>query len=95
MATDRTLKNLESRLDRLALEQLRREVIDLAERLERAEVRAAAAEARAEAAERDAEFWWEQVHELDRALADGDYATHRCVGMTKNGELLVVKRPQA
>ena len=85
---DPVLLRLRRRLDRQALEQLREVAADLQERLE-------LAEARAVRAEDDAEFWREQADRLSEALQDSAFTTHRCVGLTQDGSLVVVEQPEA
>jgi hypothetical protein len=78
------LTALRRRLERFELAHLREHALDLAERLERAE-------AELERALDTAEFWHAQAMELLSAVDDPAYASHRCVGLTKSGELLVVR----
>jgi hypothetical protein len=42
-------------------------------------------------ADESAEFWQRHAHELQLALWDEDHATHRCVGINKAGEMMVVR----
>lgn len=84
MTTDRTTRNLQRKLESIELEHLRQHAAELAERLERAE-------AEAESAADSAYFWQQHAMQLQEALHDGEFATHRSVGITKSGELMVVK----
>lgn len=68
----------------MELAHLRQHAADLAERLEQAEVEA-------ERAAESAEFWQQHAMQLQEALHDGEFATHRSVGINKSGELMVVK----
>jgi len=84
MATNRNLQALKRKLERMELAHLRQHCADLAEKLELAEAEA----------ERDAEsaaFWQQHAMQLQEALHDGEFATHRSVGITRSGELMVVK----
>lgn len=79
---DRTLKNLQRRLERLELEHLRQHALELHERLERAE-------AEAEACRASADFW----HDHARMLEDELYETppDATIGITKSGETMVLQ----
>ena len=81
---NRALTNLRKRLEGFELEHLRQLAVELREQLEQAE---AAAEQSAE----NAAFWQRHAMDLQEALHDGEFATHRSIGITKAGELLVVK----
>lgn len=78
------LRALQSKLERMELEHLRQHALELHGRLERAE-------AELERATEIADFWQRHAHDLQLALLDEDFATHRCVGINKGGELMVVK----
>lgn len=73
---------IQRRLERWELEHLRQHAAQLAERLEEAERRLSCAED-------TAEFWRESHHRLEEHLDDGT-ADARCIGLTQQGELLVV-----
>jgi hypothetical protein len=81
---DKSMKALQRKLERMELEHLRQHALDLHERLERAE-------AELQQADESAEFWQRHAHELQLALWDEDHATHRCVGINKAGEMMVVR----
>ena len=81
---DKRLHALQQKLERMELEHLRQHALELAERLEQAE-------ANLEQANESAEFWQRHAHELQVALWDADYATHRAIGITREGELMVVR----
>lgn len=79
--------NLQRRLERMELEHLRRHAFELHERLERAE-------SAASLAEESAEFWQRHAMNLQEAIHDADFATHRCIGINNSGELMVVRNDQ-
>lgn len=64
MRQDKTITNLQSRLDRRAIDQLRAEVVRLSNELEAAEQRAAAAESRIDSAIADADFWHDHAMDM-------------------------------
>lgn len=78
------LRALQRKLERMELEHLRQHALELHGRLERAEVEL-------ERATEIADFWQRHAHDLQLALLDEDFVTHRCVGINKGGELMVVK----
>lgn len=82
----RTLINLQNRLERLELDHLRKLATDLHQRLELAEAESARAN-------ESADFWQQHAMDLQQALYDGEFATARCVGITKSGELSIVSLP--
>lgn len=82
--TDTALKRLESKLDKLALDQLRRVAAALYEELEETKKQLAWAEVNESYARQDAEL-------LRDAMADEDFATHRKVGINQQGEMLIVQ----
>lgn len=82
--TDKTLTTLKRRLERLELDHLRQHALELHQRLERAE-------AELEQANDAAEFWQRHANELQLALWDEDHATHRCIGINRAGEMMVVR----
>ncbi len=84
MNNDNTLQDLHERLDRMALEQLRQVAAELHQRLGQTEAQLLDAEA-------GAEFWQQHAMDLQQALSDEEYSTHRCVGMSKSGESMVVR----
>lgn len=83
---------MQKRLERLELEHLRQHALDLYEQLENAKAALSQADDRAYNAEHIADFWQQQVTDLQDALADENFATHRCIGITKAGEMMVVKQ---
>jgi len=82
--TKKAINRLERRLDKLALEQLREVVVTLSTQVERLEMEASRAH-------EAVDFWHEQATEMQLALCDENYATHHCVGINKEGEMMVVK----
>lgn len=83
MATT-TLARLQKRLDALALEQLREVAAKLYEELEETKDRLYRAE-------ESADFWQQHAQDLQQSLHDDEFATHRCVGLTQSGEMMVVR----
>lgn len=84
MATNRNLQALKRKLESMELEHLRQHALELHEQLEQAQAEAAQAN-------ESANFWQRDAMQLQEALHDGEFATHRSVGITKSGELMVVK----
>lgn len=84
---DTTQKNLQSRFDRQALDQLRTEVTRLAEHTERLEQALARAEECLDWAEQDAELW-RSLYQEAAALADPDRLP--TPGITQSGQLVTV-----
>lgn len=80
---DKQQRSLMRRFDRQAITQLRAEVTALAEKLERTEQQLDDARAWLRCAENEAELYRE-------ALKDNEFSTHRCMGMNKAGEMMVV-----
>ena len=88
--TPSSLSALQRRLDKHALEQLREVASQLHEQLEQRDARIAELERQLDWAESAAEDWQRHAFDLQDALADSDFATHKCVGLTKAGEMVVV-----
>ena len=82
------LTRLQRRLDKEALEQLRTTAAQLHDELERARIELARAQD-------DAEYWYETAQEMMRAVDDPDHSTHRCIGLTQQGHLLVVDKGES
>lgn len=78
---DPVLARLQRRLDREALEQLRRAASELADRLD-------AAENTIDGLQDDVDFWRERAQDLERALDQAGVA-HRVVGLTQAGALVL------
>lgn len=81
---DKKLRSLQRKLERMELEHLRQHALELQERLEKAE-------SEASLANESADFWQHHAMELQEARYDENFATHRCIGINKAGELMVVK----
>lgn len=81
---DRTLGALQRKLERMELEHLRQHALELHEQLERSEDEA-------RRAEESAEYWRESYMQMQEAFYDEGFVTHRCIGINKAGELMVVK----
>lgn len=77
MASNASITKLRQKLERAEIEHLRTLVTQLSEQLERAE--------------ESVLFWQGHAMNLQFALDDDEFATHRCVGINKSGELMVVK----
>lgn len=85
---NKSLKALQRKLESMEIEHLRQHAKDLYERLERTE-------ADLDAANESAYFWQSHANELQQSLQDDEHATHRCVGINKAGELMVVKMSES
>ncbi len=85
MSAPNSLRALQRKLERLELEHLRQHALELHERLERAEADLAYTEDAAE-------FWQRSFQMLEEAAADDLHATHRCVGLSQDGHLMVVQQ---
>lgn len=79
------LNALQRKLERMELEHLRQHALELHQRLEKLEPEL-------DSAIESAEFWQRHAQDLQAALADDYQATHRCVGITRDGELLVLQQ---
>lgn len=82
--TNRNLQALKRKLERMELEHLRKHALELHEQLEQAQAEAACAQ-------ESADFWQRDAMNMHEALNDPDFATHRCVGINKAGEMMVVQ----
>lgn len=81
---NRKLQAIQRKLERMELEHLRRHALELHEQLEQAQ-------AEAERAWESANFWQRDAMNMQEALLDPEFANARCIGLTKSGELMVVK----
>lgn len=81
---NRKLQTLKRKLERMELEHLRAHAAALAERLEQAE-------AEVESLRDSANFWQRDAMLMQEMMHDENFSTHRCVGITRSGELMVVK----
>lgn len=84
MNMNKKLRALQRKLERMELDNLRKHAAELHERVERLE-------AELERARDSAEFWYRNAQEMQNALDEDAYATHRCVGLNKSGQMMVVK----
>jgi hypothetical protein len=82
------LATLRRKLERWELEHLRTHCAELSTRLEEAEQRAWDAERRAD-------WLLDDVNRMHDALDSDAGATHRCIGLSKAGELMVVAMERA
>lgn len=76
MADKTTLRNLQRRLERMELAHLRQHAAEL--------------HARLEDAEEQADWWHRHAMDLQAMLHDEHFSTHRSIGITQDGALLVV-----
>lgn len=83
-SASRTLSTLKRKLESMELEHLRQHAIELHEQLEQAQAEVAQAN-------ESANFWQRDAMNMQEAMLDPEYANARCIGLTKSGELLVVK----
>lgn len=81
---DKALKAMKRRLEKLELEHLRQHALELHERLEQVE-------SELEQTRACADFWQRDAMQMQEALLDTDFATHRSIGLTKSGEVIVVR----
>lgn len=68
---------VQRKLEKLELDHLRQLATDLHAQLEQAQ--------------QSAEMWQQHAEMLQQAMDDEDFTSHRSIGITKSGELLVVK----
>jgi rubrerythrin len=83
-AESRVIARMRRRLAAMELEHLRAHALELHERAEKAE-------SALERAEDAAQFWHDQAMRMEEAAADPDFATHRSIGITKDGAMVVVR----
>ena len=81
---ERTIAALRRRLERMELEHLREHATKLIASIDDLERQLAHAQDAAE-------FWHNQAMTLMAGVDDPEHATHRCVGLAKTGELMVVR----
>ncbi len=86
--TRRNLEGFRNRLDLLAVSQLREVCADLRNQLDQMQIEVAYAQD-------EADFWNRSAVDLQSALSDDEYATHRCIGINKSGEMMVVSTGDA
>lgn len=82
--TKRNLQALKRKLERMELEHLRQHALELHEQLEQARYEL-------ECAQDSANFWQRDAMNMQEALLDPEYANARQIGITRSGELLVVR----
>lgn len=87
MATNPSISSARRKLERLELAHLRQHCASLQEQLEHAQNEV-------EWARQSADFWQQHAQHLQEATEDDLAATHRCVGLSKSGELMVVQLQQ-
>lgn len=89
---DRVIRNLQQRLDRIAIHQLREEVARLSE--ENDSLRKALEREQSEKyqAEAQADYWHENFQEVSRAI---DEESSVSLGLKKSGEIIVLKTGEA
>lgn len=85
---DKSVRSLQRKLERMEIEHLRQHAVELHERLERTK-------AELEEAIESAYFWQRHANDLQQSLQDEEHATHRCIGINKTGELMVVKMAES
>lgn len=83
MANTTSLSRTQRKLETLELKHLRQHAATQQSLLE-------LAEANYRNAEESAEFWQRHAMQLQEALHDDKFATHRAVGITKTGETMVI-----
>lgn len=71
------------KLERLELEHLRQLAANQQEEIERLQYQL-------QMEQRSAELWSEQALQLQDALHDDNFATHRAIGINKAGETMVI-----
>ena len=88
-ARTRALNNLRRRLERWELEHLRTHAAELAERVELLEARVERLQGEVYNADACADMWRDSYQQLSEHLDNGT-ADARCIGLTKQGDLLVI-----
>ena len=83
MHTNRNLQATKRKLERLELEHLRRHALELHEQIEQLQNEL-------EWTRDSANFWHDAIN-MQEAMLDENFATHRCVGINRSGELMVVQ----
>lgn len=82
---------LRRKLERAELAHLRRKVLSLHKQRESWHQIARSLHKQLLHAEESAEFWNRQAMDMQSALTDETFSTHRCVGINQSGEMMVVK----
>jgi hypothetical protein len=83
----RTLQRLQRRLAKLELDHLRQHALELHEELERTQ-------AKLHDANVLLEYWHDTALEMQQCVLDDAHETHRTVGLTRSGELVVTRNEQ-
>lgn len=91
MAANQSLLKLQRKLEIAELKHLRRLAGALHKQREAWRAAAKEMHERLKSAEESALFWQRHAMNLQDALDDDAFSTHRCVGINKSGELMVVK----
>ena len=81
------LARLKRKLDRQAIHQLRDEVVRLYEELEQTKQELYRVE-------QCADMWQQEAETLRCAFNDEDFTTHRRIGLTQSGEVVVFREEQ-
>jgi hypothetical protein len=84
MASNPALSRTQRKLERLELEHLRQHCAALQERVEQLESDLALTS-------NSLDFWQRDAMLSHEALQDENFATHRAIGITKTGEVMVVR----
>jgi len=84
MSPAQTLKRLQRRLAKLELDHLRQHALELHEQLERTQ-------AELQHAKDLLEFWHETALDMQQCVIDDAHETHRTIGLTRGGELVVTR----
>lgn len=84
MATNQNLQTLQRKLERMELEHLRRHALELHEHIEQLQSDLALTNS-------SLDFWQRDAMNMQEAMLDPEFANARCIGLTKEGELLVVR----
>jgi uncharacterized protein YlxW (UPF0749 family) len=82
--TNRQLQALQRKLERMELDHLRQLVAAQQEQIEQLQ-------SDLELTQGSLDFWQRDAMNMLDALQDPEHANGRCIGLTKSGELLVVK----
>lgn len=82
--TNRKLQALKRKLERMELEHLRQHALELHEQVEQLQSDLALTS-------NSLDFWQRDAMSMQEMLLDPEYANARQIGITKSGELLVVR----
>jgi hypothetical protein len=84
------IQRIQRRLDAWELNHLRALAAELHEQLEQTKAELEQVKRDRDYADQCAEMWQGQCLDMTNALDDESFATHRCVGLTKEGSLAIV-----